>query len=110
MSLAWRLRPAPCPGGGSLDAVLYGPSDVWFGLAINDGPGMVGGDAIAVEPADGGSVSQLVLHGKTRADCPSVDPSVSSLVPGSVSIVAANDSAGSVAGIPKCFFTTTSSK
>lgn len=77
--------------------MLFGPSDVWFGLAINDGPGMVGGDAIAVEPADGGSISQLVLHGKTRADCPSVDPSVSSLVPGSVSIVAANDSAGSVA-------------
>ena len=53
MAVSWRVQPATCPSGGSLDIVLYGPTDTWFGLAINDGVGMVGGDAVTVEPATG---------------------------------------------------------
>lgn len=83
LSMSWRI--VAVSGVPVLEARLTGPADVWFGVAFNDGPGMVGGDAVLVEPGAGG-VSQLALHGYTIPTCPRIAAAVSSLVPGSLSV------------------------
>jgi hypothetical protein len=44
----------------------------WFAIAFNDGPGMVGGDSITVEPGRK-SVGRYLMQGYTLDTCPALD-------------------------------------
>lgn len=73
MALSWRIDDAQGVIHMQLAYVFPSLDDVvWFGIAFNDGPGMVGGDSITIEPgkAIGQQVNRCRLAGYTMSTCP----------------------------------------
>lgn len=73
MAFAWRLDTAAQVLHMQLAFTVPDASQrTWFGIAFNDGPGMIPGDSIAVEPgkAAGQQINRYRLTGYTMSACP----------------------------------------
>lgn len=75
MALAWQADTDA--GILHMQLAFLVPSEAdqtWFGIAFNDGPDMVGGDSIAVEPGKpvGQQVNRYALNGYTMRTCPQI--------------------------------------
>ena len=81
LGVAWRLDAAAGVLHMQLAFASATAADAtWFSIALNDGPGMVGGDSVVVEPARQ-SVSRRLLAGYTFDTCPNGDGDGVSLTP-----------------------------